>query len=82
MRMYASMNSVRHIRDNIFGLSQVAFAEIAGVSQATVSRWENGELEPNRDDMERIHSAARDRGLALDYETFFVAPPVQRESAA
>lgn len=73
--MYASMNAVRHIRENIFKLTQAPFAAIANVSQATVSRWETGELEPNRDNIERIHSAALERGLSLDYESFFKAPP-------
>ena len=69
------MNTVRYIRDKVFKLTQAPFAAIAGVSQATVSRWETGELEPNRDNMERIHRAAIERGLELDYTSFFNAPP-------
>jgi transcriptional regulator with XRE-family HTH domain len=75
MRMYTRMNSIQHIREKVMGLKQKPFAEIAGVSQATVSRWETGELEPDRDNMERIRSAAIERGLELDYASFFKAPP-------
>jgi DNA-binding transcriptional regulator YiaG len=81
MRMYSRMNAVRHIRNSVFKLSQAPFAAIAGVSQATVSRWESGELEPNRDNMERIRSAAIERGLELDYESFFKAPPDEEGAA-
>lgn len=76
------MNAVRYIRDKVFGLTQAPFAVIAGVSQATVSRWETGELEPDRDNMERIRSAALERGLELDYESFFKVPPDPEQEAA
>lgn len=74
MRIMRVMQPITHIRKNVFGLTQAAFAEVAGTTQATVSRWENGEFEPNRDDLERIRSAALDRDLPWDDRLFFEAP--------
>lgn len=68
------MKPVEHIRRNVFRLTQAAFAEIAGVTQATVSRWENGEFEPNLDDLERIRGAAKETGRPWDDSWFFDAP--------
>jgi len=68
------MNPIRHIRLTVFKMIQADFAEFAGVTQATVSRWENGEFEPNRDDMERIRRAAIDRGKPWDDRWFFEVP--------
>lgn len=77
---------VEHIRKNVLDLTQSAFANIAGVTQPTVSRWENGELEPSREEMGRIRDEARARGVAWDDRWFFelptVAPSAERESAA
>lgn len=75
------MQPITHIRKNVFGLTQAAFAEVAGTTQATVSRWENGEFEPNRDDLERIRSAARERQLAWDDSLFFEAPEPERAAS-
>lgn len=36
------------------GLKQSVVAEITGVTQATVSRWEHGEIEPSPDVVERL----------------------------
>lgn len=68
------MLPMRHIRQNVFGLPQAAFAEIAGTTQPTVSRWENGEFEPNRDELERIRAAAMDRHLPWSDAWFFEVP--------
>jgi len=68
------MLPMAHIRQNIFGLSQSAFAEIAGVKQPTVSRWEAGEFEPNRDELERIRAAAIASGKPWDDAWFFDVP--------
>lgn len=69
------MNQIRHIRKSVFGLSQVDFAALMPpVAQGTVSKWENGELEPSRDEMAQIRSAAIERGLAWDDAWFFEAP--------
>lgn len=68
------MNAVKHIRTQVFKLAQAAFAEVAGVSQPTVSRWEQQGMSPSRDDMARIRNAALDRGLEWNDSWFFDAP--------
>lgn len=49
-------------------------AVIAEVSQGTVSKWENGELNPNMDEMARIRSIAIARDLEWDDSWFFETP--------
>lgn len=75
------MSAIEYIRRHVFGLSQALFAEIANVSQATVSRWEAGGLEPDREQMRSIRDEARRRGLPWQDDWFFDAPS-QREDAA
>jgi len=65
------MRPIEAIRKHVFKLPQQAFAAAAGVSQATVSRWESGEFEPNRDDLARIRDAAEAAGIAWDDRWFF-----------
>lgn len=69
------MDNLRRIRKQVFRLSQSEFGTIAGVTQATVSRWEAGILAPGLHEMDRIRSAAKARGLRLKAEDFFPAPP-------
>jgi transcriptional regulator with XRE-family HTH domain len=78
------MNAVEYIRTRIFQLKQAPFAEVAGVSQPTVSRWEREPgSEPNRDEMERIRSAAISRRLPWDDSWFFQTfPDDEAETAA
>jgi len=68
------MNAVKHIRTQVFKLAQAAFADVAGVSQPTVSRWEQQDVSPSRDDMARIRNAALERGLEWNDSWFFVVP--------
>lgn len=68
------MRPIAYIRQNVFQVSQASFAAIAGVTQATVSRWENGEFEPNRNELERIRSAACESGKPWDDSWFFKIP--------
>lgn len=49
-------------------------AEIAGVAQATVSRWENGELLPDLGQMTRIRDAATASGANWSDTLFFAVP--------
>jgi transcriptional regulator with XRE-family HTH domain len=75
------MNAVEFIRTKVFKLTQAPFAVIAGVSQPTVSRWEAPDCagsEPNREEMERIRSAAIKRGLAFDDSWFFQTFPEEQ----
>jgi DNA-binding transcriptional regulator YiaG len=68
------MHPIEHIRKRIFDVSQTVFGEIAGTTQASVSRWESGEQHPDLNEMERIRAAARERGIAWDDRWFFEVP--------
>ena len=61
-----------HIRKQVLKMSQAEMAALTETSQATVSRWETGELEPDRAQMETIREAAKQRGLAWDDAWFFI----------
>lgn len=77
------MSQMLHIRKQVLGLSQAAMAALTGVTQATVSRWENGELEPDREQMDRIRTEAQTRGLQWDDAWFFdPAPPADEKGVA
>ena len=68
------MTPLLYIRTHIFRTSQEAMADIAGVSQATVSRWEAGHFEPNGKRMERIRGEALKRKIKWNDAWFFEAP--------
>jgi transcriptional regulator with XRE-family HTH domain len=75
------VNPLIHIRKSIFGFTQAEMARLAKVSQGTVSRWEAGELSPDRNAMRRIRAAAlkkvslkRGRGKSWDDRWFFELP--------
>lgn len=68
------MTPIAFIRQNVFGLSQSAFATLADTTQPTVSRWENEELAPDTNQCALIRKAALERGLALDDRWFFELP--------
>ena len=70
------MSALRFIRKHVFQVTQTEFAELAGVAQASVSRWEN-DLEgvsPSLDEMRAIRRAAVNRGLEWDDRWFFEVP--------
>ena len=68
------MKPIEHIRKSLFEVSQTTFAEIAGTTQASVSRWEQGIQEPSQSEMERIRSEAVLRGIDWDDRFFFETP--------
>lgn len=79
------MRPIEHIRKHIFDLSQAAFGEIAGTTQASVSRWESGKQEPALEEMARIRREAESRGLPWDDGWFFHLPdaaPAEHGAAA
>lgn len=83
------MNTLKHIRIDVFGLKQQDFAAIAGVQQSTVSRWEAGTAAPTLEEMNRIRAAAAEPGRKLKVRwndrLFFTIPepkPASQEAAA
>lgn len=67
------MSAIRYIRREIFKVTQAGFAALAGVTQASVSRWEAGGA-PTLDEMQAIRKAAADRGIEWNDAWFFEAP--------
>ncbi|TAV48412.1 helix-turn-helix domain-containing protein [Rhizobium leguminosarum] len=67
------MNALKHIRKNVFKVTQAEFSVLAGVTQATVSRWENG-VAPSLDEMKAIRDAAEARKIKWNDRLFFEAP--------
>lgn len=76
------MQPISHIRKSVFRCSQAELASLAGVSQATVSRWESGELNPNLDEMARIRAAALSASKDWDDRWFFELPASPTKGAA
>ena len=69
------MSPLQYVRQRIFHMSQAQFALIAGVSQATVCRWESGQLEPDRPTLKQIRCAAKARKLKWRDSFFWDLPP-------
>lgn len=68
------MSTMKHIRTQVFKVTQAEFATLAGVGQATVSRWENG-VSPSLDEMQAIRNAAASRiDIVWDDSLFFGSP--------
>ncbi len=68
------MSPLLRIRSEILKISQSEMAEVAGVTQPTVSRWEAGMSEPSRDALMRIREAARRKKIKWNDAWFFVLP--------
>lgn len=67
------MSPIRHIRREVFKATQAEFATLAGVTQASVSRWEAGGA-PSLDEMQAIRRAAAERDIEWNDAWFFEAP--------
>lgn len=67
------MSAIRHIRKDVFDVTQAEFAALAGVSQGTVSRWEAG-VAPSLAEMQAIRAAAAERGIEWNDAWFFETP--------
>jgi len=76
------MGPIEHIRKNVFHASQTELASIAGVTQATVSRWENGQFEPSREELARIRDEAMARGVEWNDGWFFDSPAEPARAAS
>lgn len=75
------MTQIAHIRQSIFKMTQKDFADLAGVRQSSVSRWERGTPLSHRE-MAAIRSAAIERGILWNDAWFFEAPPAPRRPVA
>lgn len=63
-----------HIRTAVFGISQGEMAKITGTTQSTISRWERGELEPDRGHLASIRAYAKTNGIRWNDAWFFDPP--------
>lgn len=68
------MNPLRYIRTELFGLSQIELAKALKMSQAAVSRLENGETVLGADVMTLIRNLARKKKITWDDSLFFDVP--------
>ncbi|MRX31890.1 helix-turn-helix domain-containing protein [Aminobacter sp. MDW-2] len=75
------MSAIRHIRKTVFRLNQAEFAVVAGVTQATISRWEKGGS-PTLEEMQRIRDAAAKRKIKWSDKLFFEAPKANERASA
>lgn len=78
MRAMSTDSPLRFIRKQVFGVTQDALAVIGGVSRPRVSRYESGAAAPPFDFMQRVRSAARERGLPFSGDWFFETPAAER----
>lgn len=78
----STVDPIKYVRDEVLQITQAQLAEIAGVTQATVSRWEKGQLEPGRGELRRIKQAVLDKGAAWDDRWVFEVPAAAREETA
>lgn len=65
------MSPLQHIRINVFDASQAEMAELAGVTQSAVSKWESGARVPLMTALINIRREARRRDLPWDDSWFF-----------
>lgn len=82
MRKRIFMSTIEAIRKHVLRVSQAELAEIAGTSQATVSRWEKGELHPDIQQLQKIRSEAGERGIDWNDAWLFTAPPEPIQESA
>lgn len=73
------MTPLQYIRTEVFGVTQVEMAEIVGVTQSTISKWESdgASEEPSLGDMAVIRAAAAKRRLRWDDAWFFDVPKIK-----
>lgn len=76
------MSIIQHIRKSVLGVSQKQFADIAGTTQGTVSRWETGEMNPDLAQLGKIRAYALDLGKEWRDEWLFTAPSSDDAPAA
>lgn len=75
------MSTIIYIRKNVLKLTQSGLAALCCTNQATVSRWEKGELYPDLAQMAAIRDEVRRKRLRWDDRWFFEAPAAKAVSA-
>ena len=68
------MQAIEYIRRRIFQTTQAEMADIAGVAQATISRWETHGWPPALNHLTRIRDEAKRRNLQWEDRLFFDIP--------
>ena len=63
--MVQPMSQMKHIRENLFGMTQAQFAEAVGVHQSSVTRWDRGSM-PRVEHLAKIIDAAARHSVSLD----------------
>lgn len=65
------MSNIRKIRKEVLGLTQKQLADLCDVDQGTVSRWEQGRLDPRLSDLKKMREKALLDGARLKDSEFF-----------
>lgn len=68
------MPPMYYIRKSVMRISQAEMAALAKTTQGSVSKWENGEMEPDREQLARIRAEIHRRRLDWQDRWFFEAP--------
>jgi transcriptional regulator with XRE-family HTH domain len=77
------VNQLKHIRVAVLDMTQAAFADLVGVSQATISRWEQGEGSPTLDHLQLIRAEFFRRRIPWREASLFnAAQPSPRRAPA
>lgn len=82
------MTPISYLRKTVLNVTQAELARITGASQATVSRWEAGELEPNARQLRAIRDTAIAAGVewndswVLDAPSDFNGDPAHQSTMA
>jgi transcriptional regulator with XRE-family HTH domain len=63
-----------YLRKTVLKVTQSEMARITDASQATVSRWESGELEPDRRQLQAVRDAALAAGADWSDSWLLEAP--------
>lgn len=65
--IYEDMRRIEAIRRKVLKVTQAEMADIAGVKQATISRWEEGKFTPSLSYIMAIKAAVADRAEAAGF---------------
>lgn len=71
------MTPFRHIRVNVFKITQEEMSMALGLSQPTISRLENDKVSLTSDVMQRVRSYAAENGIKWSDKHFFEVPAAQ-----